>query len=73
MYLSVVKSVNGGDELTVAINKIGNFVEKVTAFISSQLGPLALKGLTGSFNSLVDVVCGSAFELDDLFLGADVT
>lgn len=73
MYLSVVKSVNGSDELTVAINKIGNFVEKVTAFISSQLGPLALKGLAGSFNSLVDVVCGCTLELDDLFLSANVT
>jgi hypothetical protein len=73
VYLSVVKGVNSGDELTVAINKIGDFVEKVTAFISSQLRPLALKGLAGSFNSLVDVVCGCALELDDLFLGADVT
>ncbi|KAI6776233.1 hypothetical protein HG530_000178 [Fusarium avenaceum] len=66
-------NVDGGDELTVAINKIGDFVEKVTAFISSQLRPLALKGLASSLNSLVDVVCGCALELDDLFLGADGT
>jgi hypothetical protein len=71
MYLSVVKCVNSGDELTVAIDKIGNLVEKVATFISSQLGPLALKGLAGSLNRLVDIVCGCALELDDLFLGAD--
>lgn len=73
MYLSVVKSVNSGDELTIAIDKIGNLIEKIAAFISSQLRPLALKGLAGSLNRLVDVVCGCALELDDLFLGADVT
>ena len=55
-YLAVVKGIDGGDELTVAINKLGELVKECASLDGRNLGPLALKGLARSLNSLVDVL-----------------
>lgn len=36
-YLSIVKGVNSGDELTIAINEISKLVEERAAVYSSEL------------------------------------
>jgi hypothetical protein len=54
-YLAIVKGINGGDKLTVAINKISKLVEESAAINSSKLRPLALECFARSLNSLVDV------------------
>ncbi|KAI6771156.1 hypothetical protein HG531_010011 [Fusarium graminearum] len=48
-------SINSGNELTVAINQIGNLVKKSAAVNSSKLRPLALKGFTSSLDGFVDI------------------
>ena len=54
-YLAVVKGIDGGDELTVAINKLSKLVKERASLDGGNLGPLALEGLARSLDSLVDV------------------
>jgi hypothetical protein len=54
--LSVVESLDGGEEEPVLLEEVRKVVQVPSTVLGSDLGPLALEGSTGSLDGNVDIL-----------------
>lgn len=70
--LAVVERLDGGNEVGVLLNNVGELHKHDGTAVRRDLGPLALKGLAGGLDGNVDILLGTLADRGDDLLGGGV-
>jgi hypothetical protein len=70
--LAVVEGLDGGEELEVLLDEVGELEDHDGAGVGSDLAPGALEGLAGGLDGGVDILLGGLADRGDDLLGGGI-